>query len=550
MTTKSQRAISVRPSRNAPEKMMAPIQKNAGDLEAMSGDEEDAMGEQGKIVENTNNWQEMPDNHGGDQTVHTDGRPVWEKVQEEVEDLNVRVARHFEGPNDKTDWTPPMVKTPLQPTKAEWLRHQLTHTPYAPWCKHCIAARAVRDNHQRADRRAKLVPDIDRSTDGPIKISMDYMYLHERNGRNNDDKWNPPYLVVVEHRHGRMWAYQTPQKGPNDEASWLPARLIQDWDNCGFKEMAIQLKTDQEPAMINLQAAIQEQRPKTVIPVNSPVGESESNGRVENAIRRVQEKTRALRHQLESNIKRKIPDSSPVMAWLVRWAAEVLSKYSCGDDGKSPHERLNGEKCTTPLVPFGESVMYLPLKTVRRDKGDVAKKPGIWLGIIARTQEVLIGTERGVIKCRTVTRLSDEERWNGKQTLKVKGTPWEPVPGRADRRIPVAIDNGGNAIQPTDDVEAEQWQKEGADDEDQAMEFRGGPDKFHVSRKAIEKYGPTEGCPACTIITRRGIKTGRVGVHHNNTCRERVINAMKDDPQYRQLMQKHQGNVDVIQHDM
>ena len=248
----------------------------------------------------------------------------------------------------------------------------------------------MRADHKNAKLRAKLVPDTDESEDGPIKISMDYMYMHERVGQYKEDRWNPPYLVVVEHRFGRVWAYQTPNKGPNDEANWVPEKLIQDWDDCGFKEVRIQLKADQEPAMISLQGAIQNLRPKEVIPVNSPVGESESNGRVENAIRRVQEKTRVLRHQLETNIKMKIIDSTPVMAWHVQWSAELLSKYTRGDDGKSPHERLHGERCTTPLVPFGESVLYLPMKTVRRDKGDTAKRPGIWLGIIARTQETLV----------------------------------------------------------------------------------------------------------------------------------------------------------------
>ena len=59
-----------------------------------------------------------------------------------------------------------------------------------------------------------------------------------------------------------------------------------------------------------------------------------------------------------TNIKMKFIDSIPIMAWLVGWAAELLSKYSCGDDGKSPHERLHGETCITPFVPFGESVFY------------------------------------------------------------------------------------------------------------------------------------------------------------------------------------------------
>ena len=289
------------------------------------------------------------------EATHTgSGKPNWEEIQDQVDDLNVRVARHFEDSNDADDWKIPMVKSPLQPTKEEWLQHQLTHTPYAPWCKHCFAARAVRADHKNAKLRARLVPDIDKSENGLVKISMDYMYMHDRVGGYKDDKWNPPYLVVVEHRFGRVWAYQTPNKGPHDQASWVLEKLIQDLDNCGFKEVRIQLKTDQGPAMISFQGAIQSLRPKEVIPVNSPVGESESNGRVENAIRRVQEKTTVLRHQLETNIKMKIFDSTPVMSWLVRWSAELLSKYTRGDDGKSPHERLHGERCTTPLVPFGE----------------------------------------------------------------------------------------------------------------------------------------------------------------------------------------------------
>lgn len=140
--------------------------------------------------------------------------------------------------------------------------------------------------------------------------------------------------------------------------------------------MRIQLKTNQEPFIVSLQRAVQELKPREVVSVNTPVGESESNGRVENAIRRVQEKTRVPRRQLEQNMNVKLPDSSPVMPWMVRWAAALLSKYSRGDDGKSAYERLHGEKCVTPLVPFGESILYLPMRIVRkgqRRSGKIAR---------------------------------------------------------------------------------------------------------------------------------------------------------------------------------
>lgn len=372
------------------------------------------------------------------------------------------------------------------------------HTPYEAWCPHCVAARAIRRNHPQQKNRAHIVKDIDMSKEGSVTISMDYMYLHDRIEKYKENGYNPPYLVVVEHRYGMCWAYRLLNKGHMDGAHWLPRRLIQDWDNCGFKEARIILKTDQEPAMTSVQTAVQELRPNAAIPVNSRVGESECNGRVENTIRRVQEKTRALRHGLEHGIKEKLPDDSPVIAWMVRWAAELLSKYAPGDDGKAPYERLRGTQCKSPLVQFGEAVWYLPMKTVRRSKGDPAKLPGIWLGINERTEEVLVGTMKGVVKCRTVSRMSSDKCWDAQLTKQMKGVPWEVVPGKLGIPVPVAIKEGGDVVEGD---EPERDQRIPLDDEGQWVpKFRGGPNRLHVSRKAIERYGPTDGCPACSAL--------------------------------------------------
>ena len=126
-----------------------------------------------------------------------------------------------------------------------------------------------------------MVFDTNRRTQRPDQINMDCMYVRDMVGKYIENKWHQPYLVVVEHRHGRAWAYQIPSKGPNDEASWLLANVPLDWCNCGFKDVRVQLKTDQEPGTISLQSAAQNMRPKDAIPVISPMGESESNGRME-----------------------------------------------------------------------------------------------------------------------------------------------------------------------------------------------------------------------------------------------------------------------------
>ena len=78
------------------------------------------------------------------------------------------------------------------------------------------------------------------------------------------------------------------------------------------------------------------------------------------------------------------------------------------------------------------------------------------------------------------------------------------------------------------------------------MQFRGEPDHFHVSRHAIERCGPTDGCPACISMFIEGTTSGRVCINHNDKCRERTMTAMRSDPKYRQLVQKHEVSIGAI----
>ena len=85
------------------------------------------------------------------------------------------------------------------------------------------------------------MPDTE-SGEGPVKVSMDYMYLHERIGKYIDIQHNPPYLIVVEHKHGRCWAHQVPNKGVNDGAHWVLKRDLMDLENNGMGKSRILLK--------------------------------------------------------------------------------------------------------------------------------------------------------------------------------------------------------------------------------------------------------------------------------------------------------------------
>lgn len=211
----------------------------------------------------------------------------WEQIRDKVEELAEKVAIHFEDENKNEIRRPFIVKAPLQPTRDEIERHQTIHTPYAEWCKHCVAARVVRRQHRHRGKGAIVILDVDSDVKGPIKVSLDYMYLHERMGKGMEVAYNPLHLVMIEHRYGRCWVCQIRSKGVHDKANWLSRRIIQDLDNNGLKDAKIQLKSDQEPAIANLQTEIEELRSGMVIPTNSPVGESQCNGREENTTRRI-----------------------------------------------------------------------------------------------------------------------------------------------------------------------------------------------------------------------------------------------------------------------
>ena len=94
--------------------------------------------------------------------------------------------------------------------------------------------------------------------------------------------------------------------------------------------------------------------------MNSPVGESECNGRAENAVRRVEVKVRTLRSFIEENTKSKVDMNKPFATWLIRWAGEILTTHTRGEDGKTAWERRRKETCPKAVVPTGEKCYIYP----------------------------------------------------------------------------------------------------------------------------------------------------------------------------------------------
>jgi hypothetical protein len=252
---------------------------------------------------------------------------------DEIDELRARVDELARQHAEKDTMNIPMIRNPNEPTQEEVDKHELTHANFKPWCSHCQAGLAQRDRHvrkaPRATNRCKKrnidgdadVPDTEAPDQGVAKFSIDYFKMLGPEGEH------VPYsIVMVNHEDGGIFSYATPAKGIQGDSYWVPRRLAKDIDNCGTQSVTVQVKSDQEPAIVNVQEEIRYLRKSKTICTNSPVGESECNGRAENAIRRVEAKFRTLRSALEAKLKSKIDVTRPFATWLVRWSGEVLTK--------------------------------------------------------------------------------------------------------------------------------------------------------------------------------------------------------------------------------
>ena len=45
------------------------------------------------------------------------------------------------------------MRDPAEPSRDERARHELTHVPFRPWCRHCVSGKAADNPHQRRQER-------------------------------------------------------------------------------------------------------------------------------------------------------------------------------------------------------------------------------------------------------------------------------------------------------------------------------------------------------------------------------------------------------------
>ena len=333
---------------------------------------------------------------------------------------------------------------------------------------------------------------------------MDYCFM-----RDADSDPTLTCLVCRDQESRVTFADVCPRKGTHEHS--IDQALL-NLKRLGHSKMVI--KTDQEPALVSLADNIKARREQDTILEHSPVAESAANGIAEKAVQQVEERVRVLKLGLQRRISSFVPTMHPIMTWLIQHAGDMLSKLEVGADGRTPYERLRGKRYRGEVVEFGSIVHYRVSGALQPGRGKLEPRwrEGVWLGKRWESDEHLISTPEGVMKCRAIAQVPQNKRWSNEAVNSVRGVPWA-WKGEEDLIVPKVV----FAPHP---VEPETGRTVPENE----------PRNMKITVSILEKHGYTATCDKCRSLLGTGPRTTKA---HDATCRQRIEAKVTEDDEFR-----------------
>ena len=235
-------------------------------------------------------------------------------------------------------------------------------------------------------------------------------------GRETEDRVSP---ILVGNFSKDRWliTHFVPFKGTQHR--WIIGKLVNDVIMCGVQTLVV--KPDQEASIVDVKNALMRElrgvEGLTVMPEESPVGASAANALMERSVWEMQSTTTAVVAHAEWVHGTVFEPGSAILTWVVELSGQVVSRFRRSvSDGKTAYERQK-------LI--GEVVMFMPIEKPK-DKGEVRNCVGIMLGLVDRSDEVVIGTTERVVKARTAHRMPVGQRDDAAYAKSMRGVPWQP----------------------------------------------------------------------------------------------------------------------------
>ena len=434
---------------------------------------------------------------------HDENKPDDKEVPEKMEGDVSSDAVVEEAPGRRR-------RNPEDPTPEERELHMAKgHLPYRNWCPICVEGRGREDPHYEQTK-------IDRER-GHATVCMDYAELG--GAKNQQDRSDVRKILVGRDRWTKMiFGHLVKRKGVGDDL--IVKKVLKSISETGHVKVVV--KTDGEPAIVQLQEEIIKQRTQDTLAENPPAYDPQANGEAERAVQELKAQLRVIKLSLENRIKAKIPETSAMLEWMIPHASDCINRYLVGKDGRTAFYRVHNKQFAATVFEFGEQVMAKPKrhpKTARTSPLASRWHEATWVGFIQRTNEHVVVLKDGgpAIRCRTCKPRPSGQRWSAAQVEAVGVTPDRP-----------------NAKDPEQTAPRNEGSTRGLD----FGARRGGQDlpqgrtqmepdlkrDFRITDVLLEKYGYTEGCIGCEAKIDGTARRG-----HSKACRQRIEEAVRED---------------------
>ena len=289
----------------------------------------------------------------------------------------------------------------------------------------------------------------------------------------------------------------------------------------GMETIVVEVR--QRALLVFLSAAASSLEGVEVIEQASPEGDHASNGLAEVGVREVNAQTRVLKSHLEERLKRQLDWSEPLPTWLVRHAANCLSRYRIQNNGKTPDQRRTGNRWRRQAVEFGEKAAFLPVAARRESRvaGDPERiMDGIFVGHHERTGASLFLSERGLLRGTRVQRKTADQQWDYEFIRRCRGVPWMLIGEEPEVRLPPKP----TTMMPIPEAIVRMPQQR----------------RRNILMQDVARFGPT---PQCEAYTTLAAEAKRVTNPHSDECRARMEELMHRDEDTRVQQRLHTGRL-------
>ena len=158
----------------------------------------------------------------------------------------------------------------------------------------------------------------------------------------------------------------------------------------------------------------------------APKEHSQSSGSVGQMQRTLYGQLRTLLYQVEHNTGFAIDSNSALYPWAVKHAQWLINRYLVHSDGFTSYFRRWNRNYEGGLCTFAECVQAKVITPSKARKADTPWKIALWLGRDTEANEIIVATEDGVVKVRTVRRLPPSQHWQVGPLKELQALPWKP----------------------------------------------------------------------------------------------------------------------------